>query len=114
MGVSTHRTNTHPSTTPGVRLAARGGARVAPYPNYRSYTYAFKKERPFRRSNCRFGSWFDGLGLARGTVRKMLRYATPPGYRRRQPARRPKLDHFSGSGFAPTRLSPMNLITKTI
>ena len=31
------------------------------------------------------------FGLARGTVRKMLRYATPPGYRRRQPAQRPKL-----------------------
>ena len=36
------------------------------------------------------------FGLARGTVRKMLRYATPPGYRRRQPARRPKLDPFTG------------------
>ena len=36
------------------------------------------------------------FGLARGTVRKMLRYATPPGYRRRQPAQRPKLDPFTG------------------
>ena len=26
----------------------------------------------------------------------MLRYATPPGYRRRQPAQRPKLDPFTG------------------
>ena len=33
------------------------------------------------------------FGLARGTVRKMLRYATPPGY---QPAQRPKLDPFTG------------------
>ena len=36
------------------------------------------------------------FGLARGTVRKMLCYATPPGYRRRQPAQRPKLDPFTG------------------
>ena len=36
------------------------------------------------------------FGLARGTVRKMLRYATPLGYRRRQPAQRPKLDPFTG------------------
>ena len=28
------------------------------------------------------------FGLARGTVRKMLRYATPPGYRRRHLAPR--------------------------
>jgi transposase len=32
------------------------------------------------------------FGLARETVRKMLRYAVPPGYRRQQPVRRPKLD----------------------
>lgn len=36
------------------------------------------------------------FGLARETVRKMLRYAVPPGYRRRQPVRRPKLDPFTG------------------
>jgi transposase len=30
-------------------------------------------------------------GLARETVRKMLRYSVPPGYRRQQPVRRPKL-----------------------
>ena len=30
-------------------------------------------------------------GLARETVRKMLQYAAPPGYRRQQPAKRPKL-----------------------
>jgi transposase len=34
--------------------------------------------------------------LARETVRKMLRYAVPPGYRRRQPVRRPKLEAFTG------------------
>ena len=33
------------------------------------------------------------FGLARETVRKMLRYTAPPGYRRRQPVRRPKLGH---------------------
>ena len=35
------------------------------------------------------------FGLARETVRKMLRYSIPPGYRRQQPARRPKLDAWS-------------------
>jgi len=37
------------------------------------------------------------FGLARETVRKMLRYAVPPGYRRQQPARRPKLDTWVGT-----------------
>ena len=32
------------------------------------------------------------FGLARETVRKMLRYAVPPGYQRKEPAKRPKLD----------------------
>ena len=36
------------------------------------------------------------FGLARETVRKMLRYAVPPGYRRQRPARRPKLDAWIG------------------
>ena len=36
------------------------------------------------------------FGLARETVRKMLRYSVPPGYRRQQPARRPKLDAWLG------------------
>ena len=36
------------------------------------------------------------FGLARETVRKMLRYRRPPGYRRAQPVRRPKLDVFTG------------------
>ena len=36
------------------------------------------------------------FGLARETVRKMLPYATPPGYQRRPPARRPKLGPFTG------------------
>ena len=36
------------------------------------------------------------FGLARETVRKMLRYRLPPGYRRHQPVRRPKLDAFTG------------------
>ena len=31
------------------------------------------------------------FGLARETVRKMLRYAVPPGYQRKEPAKRPKL-----------------------
>jgi len=36
------------------------------------------------------------FGLARETVRKMLRYAAPPGYRRSKPVRRPKLEAFTG------------------
>jgi len=35
------------------------------------------------------------FGVARSTVRKMLRHAEPPGYRRRQPVKRPKLDPFT-------------------
>ena len=37
-----------------------------------------------------------GSGFARETVRKMLRYATPPGYQRSKPARRPKLGPYTG------------------
>ena len=36
------------------------------------------------------------VGLAREMVRKMLRDRLPPGYRRAQPIRRPKLDAFTG------------------
>ena len=36
------------------------------------------------------------LGLHRDTVRKMLEYSVPPGYRRRSPPRRPKLDPYRG------------------
>jgi transposase len=36
------------------------------------------------------------FGVSRGTVRKMLRYRLPPGYRREKPIRRPKLDAFTG------------------
>ena len=36
------------------------------------------------------------FGLARETVRKMLRYSVPPGYRRQQPAKRPKLGPWIG------------------
>lgn len=36
------------------------------------------------------------FGIARETVRKMLRYTVPPGYRREQPARRPKLGPWLG------------------
>ena len=37
------------------------------------------------------------FGIARETVRKMLRHSEPPGYRRREPPKRPKL--------APSRIS---------
>ena len=36
------------------------------------------------------------FGLHRDTVRKMLEYSVPPGYRRQRPARRPKLDPYKG------------------
>src|ERR1039457_349748 len=36
------------------------------------------------------------FGVARETVRKMLRYAVPPGYRRKEPPKRPKLGPLVG------------------
>ena len=36
------------------------------------------------------------FGLHRSTVRKVLRYAAPPGYQRSRPRSRPKLDPFTG------------------
>ena len=37
-----------------------------------------------------------GVGLHRDTVRKILAYSAPPGYRRQNPPRRPKLEPFTG------------------
>ena len=36
------------------------------------------------------------FGIDRRTVKRMLSYAAPPGYRRTKPVRRPKLDGFTG------------------
>ncbi|MCH8098776.1 MAG: transposase, partial [Proteobacteria bacterium] len=36
------------------------------------------------------------FGLHRETVTKMLRFSVPPGYRRNEPVRRPKLGAFTG------------------
>ena len=36
------------------------------------------------------------FGLHRDTVRKMLAYSVPPGYRRQSPPRKPKLDPYTG------------------
>jgi transposase len=36
------------------------------------------------------------FGISRETVRKMLRYAVPPGYQRQQPVKRPKLGPWLG------------------
>ena len=36
------------------------------------------------------------FGLHRDTVRKMIKYAAPPGYRRRKPPRRPKIGPYTG------------------
>ena len=38
----------------------------------------------------------DRFGIARETVKKMLLHSEPPGYRRREPPRRPKLAPFIG------------------
>ena len=45
------------------------------------------------------------FGIDRRTVKKMLSYAAPPGYRRTKPVRRPKLDGF-GSAARSRTLSP--------
>ena len=36
------------------------------------------------------------FGIDRRTVKKMLNYSAPPGYRRTKPVRRPKLEGFTG------------------
>ena len=36
------------------------------------------------------------VGISRESVRKMLAFSVPPGYRRTAPVRRPKLDGFTG------------------
>ena len=36
------------------------------------------------------------VGLHRDTVRRMLEYSVPPGYRRRRPPRRPKIGPYTG------------------
>ena len=36
------------------------------------------------------------FGLHRDTVRKMLAYSVPPGYRRQNPPRKPKLSPYTG------------------
>ena len=36
------------------------------------------------------------FGLHRDTVRKMLQYSVPPGYRRQRAAQRPKLEPYTG------------------
>ena len=42
------------------------------------------------------------FGIARETVRKMLRHSEPPGYRRRQPVnRRPKLTPYRRALLTP-------------
>ncbi len=36
------------------------------------------------------------FGISRMTVRKMLQFSVPPGYRRSKPVRRPKLEPYVG------------------
>ena len=53
----------------------------------------------------RFAHFEEGLsgrqiardfGISRDSVSKMLAYSEPPGYRRTAPAKRPKLDPYTG------------------
>ena len=46
------------------------------------------------------------FGLHRDTVRKMIKYAAPPGYRRRKPPRRPKIGPYTGVIDRDTRRRP--------
>ena len=62
---------------PCARSAAPGSGRVGDLGGLRGV-----EARPF--------------GIDRRTVKKMLSYSAPPGYRRRKPVRRPKLDGFTG------------------
>jgi transposase len=50
---------------------------------------AFDEGLSHRKAALRFG-------IDRRTVKKMLSYSSPPGYRRLRPARRPKLGGFTG------------------
>ena len=36
------------------------------------------------------------FGISRDSVRKMMAFSVPPGYRRKAPVKRPKLDGFTG------------------
>ena len=54
------------------------------------------------------------FGIARETVRKMLRHSEPPGYRRRQPPKRPKLACPSYK-FRPTQKSgPFRVVPDSV
>ena len=46
------------------------------------------------------------FGLHRDTVRKMIKYAAPPGYRRRKPPGRPKIGPYTGVIDRDTRRRP--------
>ena len=48
------------------------------------------------RLACRDGMSERHFGVSRESVRKMLEFSVPPGYRRTAPVRRPKLDGFTG------------------
>src|SRR5690242_11123676 len=56
---------------------------------YGRVRYACRGEGPSQREAAR------RFGLHRKTVRKMLAFSVPPGYRRCKPPARPKLDPFT-------------------
>jgi hypothetical protein len=57
---------------------------------YGRVRYAVQMEGLSRRETAR------RFGIDPRTVAKMLSFSVPPGYRRRQPPKRPKLDPFVG------------------
>ena len=54
------------------------------------------------------------FGLHRDKVRKMLAYSVPPGYRRQDPPRRPKLEPFTGALHWSPSLEPFSGVIDAI
>ena len=56
----------------------------------------YRKVRLACRDGMSEGAAARHFGVSRESVRKMLEFSVPPGYRRTAPVRRPKLDGFTG------------------
>ena len=50
------------------------------------------------------------FGVDRKTVRKMLSFSVPPGYRRSAPPRRPKLGPFNRAAYCRRILRPLDFL----